>query len=577
VIPVLTGILDSSDSSIRNATIAALVNIQTKVEKHFLHSGNCLPSIKISLQNGDLVEHLLHSLQEQDLEIRKNAIIALGWLREERAVKDLLEILNEYDLEEYVVGSLVSIGEKALPDLIKALQNPDPKIKGSAIRCLGWIENLEGIKSCLPFLKDKNAEIRYQAIMAMSVGLEDPEIENALLDQLSEPEPEVRGTLVEVLGKSKSAGLAAKLVAKFPEADHRAKLSVIQTLARLKNSQARQSLLEILQTETGEVRSEAFKALISICADEFEESLFLIGASDPDPSFRKTAAGYLRFARSEKIETLVMALMQDSNPEVRIEAIASLGSCRNFSIINGLIENFAKEDRRMQLAIIKCMGGFREKTYTQFLIDQLKQSDPDLKRASAESLGKIRDSRAVPELLITLEDPDWGIRIAAIRALAEIGDRRCVSYLLDKLGDPEILVQKEIITALGALGTQESVNFILPLIFNENLQMDILDALVKLGIPDMKYYFDFLGRGNTKIKGILVDLLGRLKEKNAVDYLCSIMENEFFTVRVRMAKTLGEINDRRAIPCLLKVFKEDPSEEVRREAAGALKRLDAKK
>jgi len=62
-----------------------------------------------------------------------------------------------------------------------------------------------------------------------------------------------------------------------------------------------------------------------------------------------------------------------------------------------------------------------------------------------------------------------------------------------------------------------------------------------------------------------------------IDFLAKVLEEEFFTVRCRAAKALGELGDLKAIPVLIKAQKEDPSKEVKREAALALKKLDARK
>ena len=88
-------------------------------------------------------------------------------------------------------------------------------------------------------------------------------------------------------------------------------------------------------------------------------------------------------------------------------------------------------------------------------------------------------------------------------------------------------------------------------------------------------FFRFLKRSNTRLKSLLIGLLGRTGNKDAVPLAVTILEDEFFTVRADAAKALGELNDTRAITPLLRAQKSDPSEEVQREAALALKRLDA--
>ena len=99
----------------------------------------------------------------------------------------------------------------------------------------------------------------------------------------------------------------------------------------------------------------------------------------------------------------------------------------------------------------------------------------------------------------------------------------------------------------------------------------------KLGIEDLDFFRDFFERSNTRLKCLLVDLLGRVGGPEAADFLTEVFDEEFFTVRRRLARALGELGDGKAVPFLLKVRKDDPSEEVRKDAEHALKKLSIKK
>jgi HEAT repeat protein len=67
--------------------------------------------------------------------------------------------------------------------------------------------------------------------------------------------------------------------------------------------------------------------------------------------------------------------------------------------------------------------------------------------------------------------------------------------------------------------------------------------------------------------------LGKIKEPAVVDALITVVVNadNFFhsTVRAAAARSLGQIGDRRAVPCLLQALR-DPIAEVSAEAVGAL-------
>lgn len=577
VVPALADILSQNDPSIRNDTIAALVNIQSRLERHIMPEGTCVPSIKETLDNAELIDHLLNSLQDPDLEVRKNAVVALGWLKQKRAVKRLVELLRDYDLEEYVVGSLVSIGDDALPELIRGLENQEPKFRALLIRCIGWLDNMEGIRACLPFLRDEDNLVRHQAVIAMAGGLDSEEVEDALLTLLSDPEPEIRGALIEVMGKSRSKRLIKKLLSDLSIENGLRKVTTIQILGRLKEPKAFPPLQNLLKDKSNEIRAEVYRALSAINPNKMSTKILMAGLSDESPTVRKAAASCFSGLTRKNAEGSLINLLKDPDPGVRLAALESLGQIGSISCVEHLMEAFTGGNKRLRLTIIRAMGNIRDKTCTKFLTDLLKEADTDIKRATLESLSQIRDKRSVPNLIVALDDGDWSVRSAAIEALGKIGDRKCIGHLLEKLEDREDIIKKGAITALGELGAEEAVNSILPFIHNENLELEVISTLEKLGIPDLEFFFDFLKRANTRLKCLLVDMLGRLKDPSAVDYLVGIFGDEFFTVRCRAAKTLGELGDRKAIPALLKALKEDPSEEVQKEATRALKRLKASK
>lgn len=576
-VSVLADTLSHSDNSIRNDTIAALVGIQSKVDEQIITSGKILPSIKKTLDDEDLIEHILKSLKSTEREVKKNAVIAVGWLKEKRAVKELIESLSDYELEEYVVGSLVSIGKDALPELVDCLSNSEPKVRVSIIRCIGWMDNMDGIKACIPCLSDDNIEVRLQAIMAMTNALHLKEVEGALFAMLSDPDPDVGGPLIEALGNSSSPSLVSKLHNELSCDDLTRKLAVIQILGRIKNKETFGPLRGLLKDDSDEVRAEAYRALSSIRANEMTTTILLEGLSDKSPTVRKASAGSLGDSAAKDAEASLISLLKDPDPGVQLVAVETLGKTGMVSAVDSLIEAFGEGDKHLKLCILNAMSNIRHKSCTSFLCDTLKISDTGLKRAATESLAAIGDTRSVPDLIVALDDSDWSVRCAAVTALGKLGDSRSVSHLLNKLDDSEDIIKRSAITALAEIGARDAVSSILPLIHDESLQLEVLEAVKKLGIPELDDFFAFFGRCNTRLKGLLVDTMGRLKDPGVMDCLIKVLEDEFFTVRCRAARALAELGDVKAIPALHKSQKDDPSEEVRREAALALKRLNRNK
>ena len=574
-IPVLGEMLAVADPSVRNEVIAALVRIQSRFHREKVEEGKGVDSrIRESLGGAELSEHLFESLRSPELEIRRNAVIALGWLSDKKAVRPLVELLGDYELEEYVAGSLASLGEAALPELLANLSHPNPRARVSVIRCLDWIGKAEGIRACLPLLDDENEEVRFQAVSTLAGALETAEVEEALLGKLADPDPEFRGAVIQVLGESRSPELGEKLIRAVTGGEPARKLAAIRLLGRRKDSRALPILTSSLESGSDEIRAEAYRAISAIAPAELANKLLLGGLRDESPAVKKAAAESLAAIADHSSAESLLPYLKDLDPEIRLTVIEALGRIGKVSCIRPLIEVFEEGNKRIRMAVIRALGNIRDRVSLQFLSDCLKEGDAELRHAAVESLGKVSDGRSVPDLIVALDDADWSTRSAAVQALSRIGDRRAAGRLLEKLKDPEDIIKRETIAALAELGAQEAVNDILPLIHNENLQLEVLNAVKKLGVSDLVFYFDFLKRSNTRLKGYLVEVLGRLRDPRAVDHLVNILEEEFFTVRARAARALGEIGEHRAIPFLLKAQKDDPSAEVQKEAAWALQRLD---
>lgn len=574
-IPVLAGLLTKPDPETRDDTIAALVRIQQQITSEPASGVEFLPRIAPSLQDEDVVTHLLDSLASAELEIRKNAVVALGWLRENRAIEKLIELLEDFELEEYVVGSLVSIGEAALPHVIKALAHPEPRVRAALIRCLDWIGIPDGLQACRPFLTDAHEEVRYQAVTALGGIIEHPEIEDALLALLENPDPEFRAAVIEALGNSGSAGLKEKIIRRLSDGNPLVRLSGVRILARLRDPEAIPFLQELLSDEDDEVRAHAYSSVGAIAPGVIPPEALEQGISDEVPLVRSAAVRCLAASGGKAARGILTPLLADPDPQIQLTVIEVLGKIGDPDSIAPLGELFKKGDRRIQLAVIRALGSIRSRASSRFLTDVLKDADQEMKRVILESLGNIRERSAIPGIIVALGDHDWRVRISALWALGKIGDRTGISHLITMLNDPEDIIRKETITTLADLGAVEAIPAILLLLHHENLTFEVITALEKLGIPHTDSFYDFLKRSPTHQKCLLVDMLGRMQERGSIHHLGDMLLTEPLTVRVRITRALGNIGDSSAIASLIQAQKEDPNPEVRKEAALALTKLNS--
>src|SRR6188474_1858333 len=90
------------------------------------------------------VELLIKLLRDWD--VRKYAIAALGKIRDERVLDPLMGQLRNDEFKDDALNAIVELGQPALPRLITALKDKDENVRKQAVLALGRIKEAEAIE-----------------------------------------------------------------------------------------------------------------------------------------------------------------------------------------------------------------------------------------------------------------------------------------------------------------------------------------------------------------------------------------------------------------------------------------------
>src|SRR6185295_7198662 len=105
---------------------------------------------------------------------RRTAAITLGWLKEPRAERPLIDLLGEPAVQEYASHALVSIGFQDREAYGYGLAHVEDAVRQGTIRCLAWIAPAAGIDLVAPLIHDPSQEVRAEAAAAIGrLGDED--------------------------------------------------------------------------------------------------------------------------------------------------------------------------------------------------------------------------------------------------------------------------------------------------------------------------------------------------------------------------------------------------------------------
>lgn len=146
------------------------------------------------------VELLVKLLRDWD--VRKYAILALGKIRDERVLDPLMLQLRSDEFKDDAINALVELGVPAVPRLVTALRDKDENVRKSAVLALGRIKSGEAIDPLIEMVGDKDWFTRLTAAAALeSIGDERGRV--AIKPLLKDPDLVVRMRAERILAKWK--------------------------------------------------------------------------------------------------------------------------------------------------------------------------------------------------------------------------------------------------------------------------------------------------------------------------------------------------------------------------------------
>ena len=146
------------------------------------------------------VDTLLKLLRDWD--VRKYAILSLGKIRDERVLDPLVQQLKNDEFKDDAINALVELGEPSVPKLIVALKDKDENVRKSAVLALGRIKNNDAIDPLIQMLSDKDWFTRLTAAAALeSIG--DERGREAIKPLMKDPDMVVKMRVERILAKWK--------------------------------------------------------------------------------------------------------------------------------------------------------------------------------------------------------------------------------------------------------------------------------------------------------------------------------------------------------------------------------------
>lgn len=332
---------------------------------------------------------LVEVLYDKSPEVRKNAAISIGKLKDPSVIKPLINGLTPANFDhpidsQYHRMALVLMGTMIIDELIRLTE----------------VRELEFDEQSVEFIPNYFNSSHYRERVQILIQIGKPAIDVILKRLKSETSPFRKAMLIAALGKI---------------CDHRA-LSVLISIAQTdEDTQYRWLAVGGLENQH------------SIQPEAVNDVLINVLQNDKAWPVRYKAIGVIRDVKAIKsIPILCKTAVADDNIRVRRISIEVLGSLGDHLVVPtlGSILLDASDDSSRVLAA-KAIGLIQSSDGLEFLLSAIgSDGNDEVRTASAISLGLIGDKRPIQYLKVVSEnDPSSTVRNEAYEALKKISPK----------------------------------------------------------------------------------------------------------------------------------------------------------
>lgn len=222
-----------------------------------------------NLNDRRAIPRIIKMLDDEDVFVRCTAIDVLGTpFRAREAVPKLMELIEKDKIATVRQSAIVAVGyigdKKAIPALIKALDDKDAGVKYTAANILGTLRATQAVKKLSECLKDKDVRMRRSVIYALKLILDKSSLP-AVIASLEDPDPQVRSDAALICGLLKSTTTIETLIKLLKEDESkRVRICAAEGLAIMDNDAGYELAVKMLKDPESIIRIHAINVLSRI-------------------------------------------------------------------------------------------------------------------------------------------------------------------------------------------------------------------------------------------------------------------------------------------------------------------------
>ncbi len=447
-----------------------------------------------------------------------------------------------------------------LPRLQEWMTHDDPEVRSRALRAAGRLQDPVLVGPMTASLADPESAVRIEAIFALGQTPAE-RVPHVLWNALqTETDPEVRGRILEGIGKQGDAASVSRLagiVMNGTPREARAAALALGVIAR-----------------RGHDIAEAQNALDRALAGR-------------DPELQWRAAFAVMRGRLAAFNGIRHGL-ESKDPRTLIYAARAVGALERRRLGERLLPLLDHDDWRVRVEAIRAMARTRQRLHASLVALLIEDPNPNVRLTAIEEIGKLGGAARVIHLD---ETGDWREYGAYLKSLAHAGEGS-LPKLREASQHPDWRVRRSVAEALQAFRTEHPLLLLERMKNDESIPVQTTVVSALAGYPQIhavELIRGFLGSGDPAVLTSAASAAGQRFDLSAVpglvaayDRLQSPVDTE---TMVAILDALGSIlsateendpvgtlddGDRRRAEALLESARHDPDSNVAAAAADAL-------
>ena len=413
------------------------------------------------------------SFGDSSWRVRREAADAIAKSTDEHAVRTLIAAIRERHQDLSTLNASLTALANSAADVVgpvsALLDDPDNDVRTYAALALGMLRDHRAVPALVPFLGDPNENVRFHVLEALG-RIGDRSTADVIAAVAETRDFSVAFAALDALAAIGEPSVAHRLLSFLD--DELLAEPAITCIGLLASEEVVGPLMLSLEWERVPVRAVALaiERIHDRLDDYFDEGDLvadLVRASAPEPAIQRLI-GAFRGATDEDLHALVTvvgwlrgpgidAVLAPllSHPGVGPHVADVLGR-RGIDAAPEIMaagRDLSGDARRLAAVALRRIGW----DVTTPLLMSWLEDDPPVVVSAAGALGAIGDSRAFYPLLKSLGHPMATVREAAVSALHSIGHPDMPAVIATRLGDPQPEVREAAARVAGYFGYQRSL------------------------------------------------------------------------------------------------------------------------